>query len=141
MDPVGVNPQDKWLEFVQRLKAGDALLAAKVENLLFLGEKNKVLELSVPAKLAFLKDQLNEGSLKKKLQEAVAHHFGEGFSYLIQGVTKDESSGTSAQAMVQQKQKLKQDEIAQKVAEHPKIKSAQAALKGQIKSIKNQQTS
>ena len=140
VDPVGQNPQDKWFEFVNRLRGSDALLAAKVESLLFLGEKNKVLDLSVPAKLAFLRDQLLEKSVHAKLQEAVAAHFGAGFSFQLTAA-KDEAAGTSAQAMVQQKQKLKQDEIAQKVAEHPMVKSAQAAFKGQIKSIKNQQTS
>jgi DNA polymerase-3 subunit gamma/tau len=140
MDPVGVNPQDKWLEFVQKLRGADALLAAKVENLLFLGEKNKVLELAIPAKLGFLKDQLTDAGVKGRIQEAVAAHFGAAFSFQIQAA-KDEDTGASAQAMVQQKQKVKQDEIAQKVADHPMIKSAQAALKGQIKSIKNQPTS
>jgi DNA polymerase-3 subunit gamma/tau len=140
MDPVGQNPQDKWLEFVQKLRAIDALLAAKIENLLFLGEKNKVLDLAIPAKLGFLRDQLSDSGLKAKLQTAVAEHFGSGFTFQIQ-LAKEEGSGTSAQAMVQQQQKLRQDEIAQKVADHPIIKSAQAGLKGQIKSIKNQQTS
>jgi len=140
VDPVGQNPQDKWLEFVQRLRSSEPILAAKVESLLFLGEKNKVLDLTVPAKFAFLRDQLTEKSTNEKLQEAVTAHFGPGITYQIQA-SKDEAAGTSAQAMVQQKQKLKQDEIAQKVAEHPMVKSAQAAFKGQIKSIKNQQTS
>jgi DNA polymerase-3 subunit gamma/tau len=140
VDPVGQNPQDKWLEFVNRLRGSDAILAAKVESLLFLGEKNKVLDLTVPAKFAFLRDQLLEKSVHAKLQEAVSAHFGEGYTYQIQAA-KDEAAGTSAQAMVQQKAKMKQEEIAQKVAEHPMIKSAQAAFKGQIKSIKNQQSS
>ncbi|MGZ5278394.1 MAG: DNA polymerase III subunit gamma/tau [Pseudobdellovibrionaceae bacterium] len=140
VDPVGQNPQDKWFEFVQKLRSSEPILAAKVESLLFLGEKNKVLDLTVPAKFAFLRDQLIDKSTSEKLQEAVAAHFGAGMTYQIQA-SKDEATGTSAQAMVQQKQKLKQDEIAQKVAEHPMVKSAQAAFKGQIKSIKNQQTS
>ncbi len=138
VDPVGQNPQDKWLEFVQRLRGSDAILAAKVESLLFLGEKNKVLDLTVPAKFAFLRSQIE--AEKEKLTNAIGSYFGEGYSYQIQAA-KDETAGTSAQAMVQQKQKLKQEEIAQKVAEHPMIKSAQAAFKGQIKSIKNQPTS
>ncbi len=140
VDPVGQNPQDKWLEFVQKLRGSDAILAAKVESLLFLGEKNKVLDLTVPGKFAFLRDQLNDSGTKAKLQDAVAAHFGADYTYQIQAA-KDEAAGTSAQAMVQQKAKMKQDEIAQKVADHPMIKSAQAAFKGQIKSIKNQQTS
>lgn len=140
MDPVGQNPQDKWLEFVQKLKASDALLAAKVESLLFLGEKNKVLDLAISAKFAFLKDQLSEATTKAKMQSAIEAHFGSGFSFQIQ-TAKDEKAGTSAKAMVQEKQKVKQEEIAQKVADHPMIKSAKAGLKGQIKSIKNQPTS
>ncbi|MEZ0392725.1 MAG: DNA polymerase III subunit gamma/tau [Pseudobdellovibrionaceae bacterium] len=140
VDPVGRNPQDRWLDFVQKLRASDALLAAKVESLLFIGEKNKVLDLAVPAKLAFLKDQLADAAVKEKLQSAMERHFGAGFSYQIQ-TSKDEKAGTSAQAMVQEKQKAKQDEMARQVADHPMIKSAKAGLKGQIKSIKNQQTS
>lgn len=35
------SPQDKWFEFVQKLRSSDALFAAKIENLLFLGEKIK----------------------------------------------------------------------------------------------------
>lgn len=139
-DAIGMNPQEQWLEFVQKFKQIDALAAAKIENLLFLGEKNKNLELHIPAKLAFLKDQLADANLRGKLQTALESHFGPGYTFQIQ-LAKDESLGTSAQAMVQQKQKLKQEEIAQKVAEHPAVKSAQIALKGQIKSIKNQPTS
>ncbi len=139
-DPVGLNPQDRWLEFVQKLRTVDALLAAKIESLLFLGEKAKVLELAVPHKMAFLRDQLADASLRSKLQTQLEASFGSGYSFQIQ-LSKDESVGTSASAMVQQKQKLQADEMAQKVAEHPLIKSAQAGLKGQIKSIKNQQPS
>ncbi len=140
LDSVGLNPQDRWMEFVQKLRGDDALLAAKIESLLFLGETAKVLELAVPQKMAFLKDQLADASLRSKLQSQIESRFGAGYSFMIQ-LTKDESVGTSASAMVQQKQKLKQDEMAAKVAEHPLIKSAQAGLKGQIKSIKNQQPS
>lgn len=139
MDPVGLNPQDKWFEFVQKMRATDALFAAKIESLLFLGEKNKILELAVPTKFSFLKDQLSEAVTRTKLQAFIEGHFGVGITHQIQ-MSKGETLGTSAQHMVQQKQKVKEDEIAQKVADHPMIKSATLAFKGQIKSIKSQQT-
>lgn len=138
-DAVGMNPQDKWLDFVQRLRSSDALFAAKIESLLFLGEKNKVLELAIPPKMGFLKDQMADASIRNKLQAFVETHFGPGFSVQIQ-MAKDELVGTSAQNLVAQKQKEKEDEIAQKVADHPLIKSATMALKGSVKSIKSQQT-
>lgn len=137
---MGLNPQDQWLQFVQKIRSSDALFAAKIESLLFLGKKDKTLDLAIPAKLSFLKDQLADSSVRSKLQELLQAHFGVGTNFQIQ-VTKNETVGTSAQAMAQQKQKVKQDELAQKVAEHPMIKSATTAFKGQIKSIKSQQTS
>jgi DNA polymerase-3 subunit gamma/tau len=138
VDPVGLNPQDKWLEFVNKIKTTEALFAAKIESLLFLGEKNKVLELAIPQKFSFLKDQLGETSVRNKLQGFIQTHFGPGYSHQIM-LGKDETAGTSAQAMTVQKQKAKEDELAKKVADHPLIKSATTALKGQIKSIKSQQ--
>lgn len=132
------SPQDKWFEFVQKLRSSDALFAAKIENLLFLGEKNKVLDLAIPHKMGFLKDQLSDNSIKQKLQGFIESIFGTGYSFQIQAVN-DDSTGISAQAIVQNKQKLKEDEIATKVANHPAIKSATSAFKGQIKSIKGPQ--
>ena len=130
--------EDRWTDFVQKIRKNDPVFAAKIESLLFLGEKNKVMELAIPAKLAFMKDQLADKAVGQRLQVLLTENFGEGFSYQIQ-LSKDEKLGTSAAAVVQKKEKLKEDEIAQKVAEHPMIKSATAAFKGQVKSIKSQQ--
>jgi DNA polymerase-3 subunit gamma/tau len=130
--------EDRWSDFVQKIRKNDPVFAAKIESLLFLGEKNKVMELAIPAKLAFMKDQLADKAVGQRLQVLLTENFGEGFSYQIQ-LSKDEKIGTSAAAVVQKKEKLKEDEIAQKVADHPMIKSATAAFKGQVKSIKSQQ--
>jgi hypothetical protein len=135
---MGLNPQDRWLEFVQNLRASDALFAAKIESLLFLGEKNKVLDLAIPQKMNFLKDQMSDLAVQKKLQSFIEKIFGVGYRFEIQ-TAKDESAGTSAQAMVQTKQKSKEEDMAKQVADHPRIKSATAAFKGQIKSIKGPQ--
>lgn len=137
-EPMGVNPQDRWLDFVQKIRSSDALFAAKVDSLLFLGEKNKVLDLAIPQKMGFLKDQISDKTVQQKLQSFIEKSFGPGYSFQIQS-TSDETAGTSAQAMVQNKQKVKDEEMATKVANHPVIKSATSAFKGQIKSIKGPQ--
>lgn len=136
VDPVGLSPQEQWFEFVNKLKASEALLAAKIESLAFLGEKNKVLELSIPSKFGFMRDQLADAGLKAKLQKAIESHFGQGYVFQIQA-GKDDKIGTSAKDMAAKQQQQKDDAIAQQVADHPLIKTAQSALKGQIKSIKN----
>lgn len=138
VDPMGRSSQELWLDFVIQLKTNDALLAAKVESISFLGEKNKVLELSVPPKFAFMKDQLNDPELKKKIQTAVESYFGSDYSFQILSDKNDKSSGHSAKEMVQKQQQAKAQAETQQVTDHPLFKSAQAALRGQIKTIKNQ---
>ncbi len=59
---VGASAQEKWVHFVDLIRQDDALFAAKVENLLFVKEEGKLLSLAVPAKLAFLKEQMAERS-------------------------------------------------------------------------------
>lgn len=138
VDPVGLNPQDRWLEFVQKVRSADALFAAKIENLLFLGDKDKKIELAVPQKLAFLKDQVADATMRQKFQQFVDQFWGTGFSMNIQ-LSKDEAVGTSAKQISQKKAEEKEADLAKKVADHPLVKSATAAFKGQIKSIKTNQ--
>jgi len=143
MDPIGLNPQEKWFEFVQRIRQADALLAAKVEHLLFLGEKEKVLSLGVPAKMTFIKDQLADAEVRKKLQSFVDQHWSTGYTFTVQlekGEMIGTSAGMSAKNVSDQKEKKQEEDLADRVANHPLIKSATTALKGQIKSIKNPQT-
>lgn len=135
VDPMSLSPQERWFEFVQMIRSKDALFAAKIENLLFLGEKDKVLQLAVPAKMGFLKDQLADNSVHQKVQSFIEGYFGAGYKFDLE-ISKDEHKGTSAQAIVQQKQQQKDDDIKRQVADHPIIRSATAAIKGQIKSIK-----
>lgn len=136
--PMSMNPRDRWLEFVQHIRSADALLAAKVENLLFIGEKDKTLDLAIPGKLGFIKDQLSDASIRVKLQSFIESYFGSGYTFQIQ-VAKESTTGTSAKSVAQQKEKEEKDAMAQQVAEHPMVKSATMAFKGQIKSIKGQQ--
>jgi DNA polymerase-3 subunit gamma/tau len=140
MDPIGLNPQERWFEFVQRLRQADALLAAKVENLIFIGEKDKALFLAIPAKMSFLKEALAEAEVRKNLQSLIDRHWGAGYTLSIQ-LEKGEVVGVSAKAVADQKEKKQEEDLAGKVANHPLIKSATTALKGQIKSIKNPQAS
>jgi DNA polymerase-3 subunit gamma/tau len=131
--PMALNPNDKWFEFVQKIKGTDALFAAKVEGLLFGGVKDKTLELSVPKKMSFLKDQMNDPEIQKKLKSMIDQHWGAGYTFQIVAGRED---GASAVDMTAKKAQVRDEEIAQQVADHPLVKSAQAVFKGQIKSIK-----
>ena len=115
----------------------DALLAAKVEPLLFTGLQDKIIQLSIPAKVAFLRDQLNDPEVLKKIKGLIEQVWGPGYAVEI-GISQGAAAviGTSATTLAHEKQKKKQDDLAHAAAEHPKVKTAAAAFKGQIKSIK-----
>ncbi len=136
---VALTPSEKWFEFVQKVRESEALLAAKIENLLFLGEKNKILELAVPLKMNFLREQILDPATRKKLQSLVDTFFGSGYAFEIKNEEKSAAKpdgAVSAQKLGQAKEKQKEDDLAKQVADHPMMKSATSVFKGSFK-IKN----
>jgi len=132
-----LNPSEKWYQLVQSLREKDSLLAAKIENLLFLSDQNKTIELGVPAKMAFLKEQMNTAAVREKLLELIDQTWGSGGHSLTIRIAQDATSGaSSAKAIEQEKVLKKQADLTQQMAAHPKVKAATAVFKGQIKSIK-----
>lgn len=132
------SPTDKWLLFVQKIKELDALFAAKVENLLFIEEQSKILNLSIPVKHVFLKEQMNDTATRKKLQGFIDSYWGDGYSFQIVA-GKSEATGTpvgeSAQSMANRKQQQAESDLKKLVEENPLVKKAQSIFKGEIKSI------
>ncbi len=129
----GATPHDKWLNFVDLVRSEDAIFAAKVENLLFVAEETRMLRLGVPPKLVFLKEQMADSQVRKKLQGFIDSLWGDGYSFEVS--MSREASGETAQALQQKKMQIAEDEVRMKIAEHPMVKAAQAAFKGQIKSV------
>jgi DNA polymerase III subunit gamma/tau len=140
---IAFTPSERWFEFVQKVRETEALLAAKIENLLFLGEtigeKKKTLELAVPLKMSFLREQILDPATRKKLQSLVDTYFGSGYAFEIKSEEKSAlkpEGAVSAQKLGQAKEKQKEDDIAKQVADHPMMKSATSVFKGSFK-IKN----
>ncbi|MNJ91240.1 DNA polymerase III subunit tau [compost metagenome] len=129
----GANPSEKWVSFVELIRQEDALFAAKVENLLFAKEEGKLLSLGVSPKLAFLKDQMADTQVRKKLQGFIDSYWGAGYSFEV--LMSRDQVGESAQALQQKKQQLAEDEIRNMVTNNPMVKAAQETFNGQIKSI------
>lgn len=130
-----LSPQERWFEFVQKIRGLDAFLAAKLEPLIFTGIKDKTVELVIPPKAAFLKDQLMDGETQKKIKSLIDQHWAAGYAVNVQ-MGSGGTEGTSAQALAQDKAKKKEQDLAAQISEHPKVKTAAAVFKGQIKTIK-----
>ena len=129
----GATASDRWVNFVDLVRQDDALFAAKVENLLFVKEEAKVLHLGVPPKLVFLKEQMADVQVRKKLQGFIDSYWADGYSFEV--ATGRESTGSSAQALVQQKHQKAEDELRTNIESHPLVKAATEAFKGKIKSV------
>lgn len=129
-----LSPQEKWLKFVEGVRQSDALLGAKLENLLFIKEENQKLFLGVPHKWIFLKDQMNEKEIKNKLQGMIDSHWGSGYAFEV-NVVKDPAQAESVQTLTQKNQLKADEELKKNLAEHPMVKAAQNVFKGQIKSV------
>ncbi|MFM6930053.1 MAG: DNA polymerase III subunit gamma/tau [Bdellovibrio sp.] len=129
----GNTPQERWVHFVELLRQDDALFAAKVENLLFVKEEGKLISLGISPKLVFLKEQMSDTQVRKKLQGFIDSYWGAGYSFEV--LMKGDQTGESAQALQQKKVQMAEDEIRNKIAENPMVKAAQEAFQSQIKSI------
>ncbi len=134
------SPREKWFELVQRLKDQNALLAAKVDPLIFVSlEKNEV-KLAVPQKMSFLKETLNDLNFRESFESFIEQTWGARYTVKIDMESQSSASlktGASSQEMAHQLQEKKKLEISAQVAEHPLVKSASIAFKGQIKSIRS----
>jgi DNA polymerase-3 subunit gamma/tau len=129
-----LNPEEKWMAFVERVRATEALFAAKMENLLFMKEEGKVLHLGIPAKLVFLKEQMAQAEGRQKLQGLIDSYWGAGYSFDVQSI-KEAGQGESSQSMNEKKQNVAHEELKKSLNEHPMVKAAQTVFKGQIKTV------
>jgi DNA polymerase-3 subunit gamma/tau len=130
----GNTPSEKWLAFVDQVRQDDAIFAAKIENLIFAKDDEKILHLAVPPKLAFLKQQMNDSAIHAKLQGFIDSYWGAGYSFQVSS-GKEPVAGESAQSLALKKQQQAEEELRQQIAENPMVKTAQAVFKGQIKAV------
>ncbi|MFN7727656.1 MAG: DNA polymerase III subunit gamma/tau [Bdellovibrio sp.] len=131
-----LSPQERWFEFVQKVRSLDALLAAKMEPLIFSGVKDKTLDLLIPPKAAFLRDQLMDSGVQKKIKTLIDQYWAPGYALNVQMAQGTLNEGASAQSLAQDKEKKKEQDLTAQISEHPKVKTAAAVFKGQIKTIK-----
>lgn len=135
------TPQEKWLLFVNTLRGSDAFFAAKIENLLFQGVENKVIQLGIPTKLAFLREQMADIDLRKRLQGFIDSHWGEGYSFKDSVVVKETVNAESAITLNQKKNQVAEEQIQAQIEQLPQIQAAKQIFKGIIKTHRERELS
>jgi DNA polymerase-3 subunit gamma/tau len=129
------NPSDKWLALVNHVRSKDPLFTAKIENLLFIREQDKVLQFSVAAKHMFLSDTMKEPETRAKLQSFIDSLWGENYTFQIVSAQKVEKAGESANKMAEKKVEAQDKEIEEQIRKHPAVQAAQKVFQGEVKPI------
>lgn len=126
-------PLEKWLETISHLRSLDPLLAAKVEQLTFVGVAEKEIQVSISPKLGFLSSVLREPQVMTTLQASAIEIWGAGYSVRIKPHAE---GGVSAVAVAETRQQESDRAIRDQLAAHPKVKSAINTFKAPIKSVR-----
>ena len=129
----GATPLERWFHFVEKSKKVDSLYSAKLENLVFISETEKRLILSVPSKLAFLREQFLAPESRKKLQGLIDSFWGAGYAFEI-GLGQEER-GESVHSSRQKQAKEREVAVMQKIKEHPAVLKAQEVFRTKIASV------
>jgi DNA polymerase-3 subunit gamma/tau len=127
-----LSPSEKWYEFVQKIKKIDPLFGAKIEPLFFIKAENGKLELSAPAKMSFLRDQLVSAENKKKLEGLLEQNWGAKLSVDVAVVTDAAPTGSSAKGIAQEKAQKKDDDLLEQVAKNPKVMTFNRVFQGKV---------
>lgn len=135
-----LSPSEKWYEFVQKIKKIDPLFGAKIEPLFFSKAENGKLELSAPAKMSFLRDQLVLADNKKKLEGLLEQNWGAKLSVEVTVVADSTATGASAKGIAAEKAQKKEDELLEQVAKHPKVMTFNRVFQGKVQGFKDQPT-
>ncbi len=128
---------DNWMVFIERMKSDNALLASKIEHMIFNGCQNHKVTLQPPLQFAFIGTQLQGPELRQKLQGLIDSAFGPGYTFEVLKAQAD-SQGDSAQTMSAKKQVLDDEKKKESWQLDSRVKKAQEVFKGQIKIIKTE---
>ncbi|MCB0355968.1 MAG: DNA polymerase III subunit gamma/tau [Bdellovibrionales bacterium] len=132
------SPEEKWSQLVEKIKAVNSLIAAKLEHSYPKSIQDDLLVIAIPAKMKFLHQQVSEPDFKKKLSNYIKTFWGKTYKLDIQleGMAEKKTKNLTPKALAEQKEVVKRAEILKEVESHPLYKQAQSLFKTQIQGIK-----
>lgn len=125
------NAQEKWMIFVEKVRNFEPIFAAKIENIIFSGEQDNGLQLGVPPKLVFLRDQMKEATTHAKLLSYLNRFWRPGTQFQVHS-GKEPPLGESLQSLQRKKLEQSEADIRQYIATHPKVIAVQKIFTAQI---------
>lgn len=141
LPPVVGNTQinslnERWSEFVDRVRKVNGLVAAKLDQLHLLEQKGQALIIGVPEKYKFLYTQVTDAGFQKKLVNYLNTFWGPGHEVTIQMQDLTNSATISPTKLQEQKQEEENDALLKKIEDHPLVKQTKSIFNTKIKSIR-----
>lgn len=133
-----LSPQERWYEFVLKVKRTEPLLAAKLEPLqiIEINEKDCRLQFAIPPKVAFLRDQLNDKTVIQKIETLLTQQWGKPWHVSVSHATEPGKPVLgSAQKVEQEKAKQQESELIERVSKDPRVASFNKIFNGRIEGI------
>ncbi len=128
---------ESWGLFVQDVKQQDAFLGAKLDNAVFAGLNNNLLQLQVPPQFAFLGEQFMQTETQEKIQGSIDSFFGAGYAFQV--LKTKVATGESSLSLNLKKEKESEakidSEFLSEVLKDPRLQKAQQVFKAQAKII------
>lgn len=128
----------RWKDVVEKIKAVNGMVGAQLENCSLLSSDNGKIILSVPEKLKFLYDKLNQPDFKKKVANYLSTFWGNQYHIEVQvaGGGDPKASMATPKQVAEQQETIRQDEVKKQIEAHPFVQNAKKMFKAEIKSIK-----
>ncbi|MCB0392392.1 MAG: DNA polymerase III subunit gamma/tau [Bdellovibrionales bacterium] len=132
------TPEEKWSQLVEKIKAVNGLIAAKLEHSYPKSIQGDNIVIAIPAKMKFLHQQVSEPDFKKKLTNYIKTFWGKSYNLDIQleAMAEKKTKNLTPHALAEKKETIKQAKTLEEVENHPLVKHAQSLFKTQIQDIK-----
>lgn len=127
------DPQQNWLNLIQKIKANLPSLGAKLEYLSLLEMTGEHLRLA--AKDQLMLSQVNEKSTLTKIQTFIKTYWDKTLEIKVE-LTKNSEAPLSPKEAAQHQAQAEQENLLREVENHPLVKKTQSTFKTRITGIK-----
>jgi DNA polymerase-3 subunit gamma/tau len=125
-----------WVDLVERVKAVNPLIGAKLEHLQMVSVSADLVKVSIPEKYKFLAGQIDDPQVVKKLKNYMKTFWGKAPEVEFVHTSGADSTAVSAKEIAENKQKNKKEQIQHQVENHPLVRSMKDLFNTEITSIK-----
>ncbi len=128
---------ESWGLFVQEVKQQDAFLGAKLDNAVFAGLDNRLLQLQFPPQFDFLGEQFMQTETQEKIQGSIDSFFGAGYAFHVlktRVATGESSLSLNLKKEKESEAKMHTDFLGEALKD-PRVQKAQQVFKAQAKII------